>query len=530
MDDMKTACRAILEKILSGEIADARGLAKAKFWACREFGLPRMPGNAEILAVATYPEREKVSKLLRRKPARSISGVSILTVMTKPWPCPHRRCTFCPGGPTYGLPQSYTGKEPASMRAIQCGYDPRLQVESRIEQLRAIGHPVDKVELIILGGTLLAMPQDYLERFVCDCLNAFTGARTGTIEDAQKAAESAPIRNVGITLETRPDYCKEEHVDRLLEFGTTRVELGVQTIYDDVYELVERSHRAEDVVDATRVLKDSGLAVIYHMMLGLPGSSFDRDLGAFSILFEDSRFMPDMLKIYPCLVIRGTKLYDQWRAGEFEPMSTERAVELILEIKRKLPKWIRIQRIQRDIPADLIEAGVKHGNLGQVVYSELERRGLNCRCIRCREVGHVMMHKGVQPEVEDVKLSVEKHEASGSQDIFLSFEDFKRDILIGFLRLRIPSGRAHRAEVTPGTTVVRELHVFGPMVPVGEEARVGEWQHRGWGEALLAEAERISREEFDARKVMVLSGIGVRNYYKRFGYEREGPYMVKGLW
>ena len=529
MGDMKTACRAILEKILSGEILDARGLAKAKFWACRGFGLPRMPTNAEILAVATKSEREGVTELLQTKPVRSISGVSIITVMTKPWPCPHGKCTFCPGGPTYGLPESYTGREPAAMRAIQHGYDPRKQVESRIEQLRVIGHPVDKVELIVLGGTLLAMSQAYLERFVCDCLNALTGAGTDTIEDAQKAAESAPIRNVGITLETRPDYCKTEHVDQMLRLGATRVELGVQTIYDDVYELVERSHRVEDVVEATRIAKDSGLAVIYHMMPGLPGSSFDMDLKAFLTLFEDSRFMPDMLKIYPCLVIRGTKLHDRWRAGEFEPMSTERAVDLILKVKQMLPRWVRVQRIQRDIPANLIEAGVRHGNLGQLVYSELERRGLNCRCIRCREVGHVMMRKGVQPEVEDIKLSVEKHEASGGQDIFLSFEDFKRDILIGFLRLRIPSERAHRAEVVPGATVIRELHVFGPMVPVGEEARAGEWQHRGWGEALLAEAERISREEFDARKLMVLSGIGVRDYYRRFGYEREGPYMAKRL-
>ncbi|KUO40305.1 MAG: radical SAM protein, partial [Hadesarchaea archaeon DG-33-1] len=428
----------------------------------------------------------------------------------------------------YGTPQSYTGHEPAGLRAIQEGFDPHKQVRARIVQLQAIGHDVDKVELIVLGGTQLAQPPEYLGWFTRECLNAMTGVKTKTIKEAQGAAERASIRNVGITFETRPDYAKEKHVDLLLKLGATRVELGVQTVYDDVYEFIKRGHTVKDVAEATRILKDSGFAIIYHIMPGLPGSDHDRDLDMFSKLFEDQNFMPDGLKIYPCLVIRGTELHERWRAGEFKAMTAEEAVKLIAEVKRSMPRWVRVHRIQRDIPAKLIEAGVRRGNLAQMVEGELKKLDARCRCIRCREVGLMMLRKGIQPELEDVKLLEESYGASEGEEIFLSFEDVERDILIGFLRLRLPSAKAHRPEIDENIAVVRELHVYGSMVPVGKEAKVGDWQHRGWGEDLLKEAERAARER-DARKMAILSGIGVRNYYKRFDYRREGPYMVKEL-
>jgi elongator complex protein 3 len=370
---------------------------------------------------------------------------------------------------------------------------------------------------------------DYQEWFVRECLDAISGSKSTDLEEAKRQAESAPIRNIGITFETRPDYAKEEHVDLVLHFGATRVELGVQTLYDDIYEIVERGHTVQDVVDATRILKDACFAVVYHMMPGLPGSSFERDLQAFSMLFGDPRFRPDMLKIYPCLVTEGTKIHDLWKAGKYEPMGTEQAIDLIVEVKRKLPKWVRIQRIQRDIPANLIKAGVRVGNLRDIVRKELAARGYKCRCIRCREVGHVWLRDGIQPELNDVKLLAEKYEASEGEEIFLSFEDVKRDIIIGHLRLRIPSERAHRPEITSRTALVRMLYVFGQLVPVGEEAVVGVWQHLGFGRKLLAEAERISLEDYDAKKIAVLSGLGSRPYYRRFGYELDGPYMSKKL-
>ncbi|MCJ7720285.1 MAG: tRNA uridine(34) 5-carboxymethylaminomethyl modification radical SAM/GNAT enzyme Elp3 [Candidatus Hadarchaeum sp.] len=530
MDVVSLACKEILQQISIGKIADTQGLARAKIQACREFGISKPPSNSEILAAATVEERKKIIQLLRLKPVRSISGVSVITVMPKPYPCPKEEpCIYCPGGPSSGTPQSYTGREPAAMRAIQHNFDPYQQVKGRIEQLRAIGHDVDKVELIIFGGTLTAYPQDYLEWFVTQCLNAMSSANAKTIEEAQVAAENSKIRISDIAFETRPDYCKESHVDLMLRLGATRVELGVQTVHEDIYKLVDRGHTVEDVVEATRIARDAGFAVTYHVMLGLVGSSFDRDLEMFRLLFENQDFMPDALKVYPCLVLKDTKLYELWKSGKFEPIETSEAIELLAMVKPTLPKWVRIQRIQRDIPANLIEAGVKAGNLRDLVRKRLEQMGTKCRCIRCREVGHLFSREKVIPEVKNVELLVERYRASMGEEIFLSFEDVKNNILLALLRLRIPSQLAHRPEVDAHTTLVRELHVYGELVPVGESARECAWQHRGLGSALLAEAEKISKEEYDAKKISVLAGIGARQYYLKHGYAREGPYVAKTL-
>ncbi len=530
MTDVKVY-HAILNKITRGELTNVRELAQAKIRACREFGLTEPPSNSELLAASTAEERNKVLQLLRLKPVRSISGVSVITVMPKPYPCPKDvPCIYCPGGPSSGTPQSYSGHEPAAMRAIQHNFDPYGQVKSRIEQLHAIGHDVDKVELIIFGGTLTAYPQDYLEWFVTQCLNAISGTNAATIEKAQAAAENAPIRNSDIALETRPDYCKEPHVDLMLCLGATRVELGVQTLSDDIYRLINRGHTVEDVVEATRIAKDAGFAVVYHMMPNLPGSSYDQDLKTFERLFEDERFKPDALKIYPTLVMPGTKLHELWQRGEYNPYPFEKIVELISEVKKRVPEWVRIQRIQRDIPANLIAEGVKRGDLRALVQSRLKDEGARCRCIRCREVGHIQYKEGREPDPGDIELVVRRYRASEGEEIFMSFEDTKRDILIGLLRLREPSAKARRQEVNAARSMlVRELHVYGPLVQVGRAASPGDWQHKGWGKKLLCAAERVSSEEFDAKRVAVLAGIGTRSYYRRFGYEREGPYMVKEM-
>jgi elongator complex protein 3 len=515
---------------MEGAATNPKELARIKNWACREFGLDRPPRNSELLAAATAEERGKLLQFLRLKPVRSISGVSVITVMPKPYPCPKPEpCIYCPGGPDQNTPQSYTGKEPASARALQHDYDPYRQVKSRIEQLRAIGHEVDKVELIMFGGTLTAYPPDYLEWFTTRCLNAISGANATTIGEAQNAAENASIRISGLILETRPDWCKEHHVDFMLKLGTTRVELGVQTVYDEIYGLVNRGHTVEDVVEATRIARDAAFAIVYHMMPGLPGSDHEKDLEMFKTIFENERFKPDALKIYPTLVMPGTKLHELWKRGEYTSYGLERMVELIAEVKKLVPPWIRIQRIQRDIPADLIAEGVRRRDLRNLVRWRLEREMARCRCIRCREVGHAKYKYGVEPDPGDVELVTKSYHASEGEELFISFEDVKHDILIGLLRLRKPSHRAHRPEAKANAMLVRELHVYGPLVRVGEKAEAGEWQHGGWGRRLLEEAERLSREEFDARKIVVLAGIGTRNYYRRFGYEREGPYMVKYL-
>jgi elongator complex protein 3 len=393
--------------------------------------------------------------------------------------------------------------------------------------MKAIGHTVDKVELIVMGGTFPGMPLNYQKRFIQRCLDAITKKKSSSLEEAKKSAETSQIRNVGITVETRPDWAKEEHVNYMLSMGVTRVELGVQNIYNDIYELVGRGHSVQDVVEATRILKDAGLKVAYHLMPGLPGSNFERDLTAFHKIFTDSSFKPDMIKIYPCLVLKGTKAYEWWRRGEYQPYTTEEAVKLVLEVKKMVPRWIRIMRVQRDIPAFLIEAGVNKGNLRQIVLKKLREQKMRCQCIRCREVGHRWLKDKVKPDPGNVQVLVNREKASDGEDIFISAEDPTNDVLIGYLRLRVPSDKAHRSEIPFKTaSIVRELHVYGTLVPVGKHV-VKAWQHKGYGKVLLSTAERISKEDYGKRKVVVMSALGTKPYYKRFGYDYDGPYVSK---
>jgi len=523
------ACREIIKALMRMPNPSRGDLNRIKLEIARKYYLDGIPSNAEIISLLRPEEREKLLPILRRKATRTISGVTVIAVMTKPWPCPQKTpCAYCPGGPHYGVPQSYTGHEPAAMRGLQNEFDPYLQVRHRIRQLEAIGHTVDKIELIVMGGTFPATPLDYQEWFIKRCLDAITETNSSSLEEAKKLAETSKRRNVGITVETRPDWAKEEHVDHMLGMGVTRVELGVQNIYDDIYKLVNRGHTVQDVIDATRILKDSGLKVVYHMMPGLPGSNFERDLEAFKIIFSDSRFKPDMLKIYPCLVLKGTKAYEWWRQGKYKPYTTEEAANLIVEVKRIIPPWIRIMRVQRDIPAYLIEAGVKRSDLRQLVQEKLKKLGVRCRCIRCREVGHRWLKEGVKPDPNNVKVYVNREEASEGLDLFISVEDRVNDVLIGYLRLRIPSENAHRPEINEKpSAIIRELRVYGPLVPVGKHFDKA-WQHKGYGVILLAEAEKIARED-DRQKILVTSALGTKMYYMRFGYKYDGPYMSKEL-
>jgi len=415
------------------------------------------------------------------------------------------------------------------MRGIQNRFNPFRQVTQRIQQLKSIGHNVDKVELIIMGGTFPSTPTNYQEHFVKRCIDAITKQKSRSLEEARQNAEASQIRNVGITVETRPDWAKEAEVDHMLSMGVTRVELGVQNIYNDIYTFVNREHTIEDVVEATRVLKDSGLKVAYHMMPGLPGSNFQRDMNAFQKIFADPDFKPDMIKIYPCLVLKGTKAYKWWRRGDYMPYTTEEAAQLIVEIKRIVPQWIRIMRVQRDIPAYLIEAGVKQSNLRELVLRRLREQNMHCRCIRCREVGHRWLVDKVKPDLDRVRVQTTKYDASEGEEVFLSVEDSVNDVLVGYLRLRIPSEQAHRPEINSDLcSIVRELHVYGPLVPVGRRVAKA-WQHKGYGSFLLSEAERISKEDYDRRKVVVTSALGTKQYYRRFGYDYDGAYVSKAL-
>lgn len=472
---------------------------------------------------------------LVRKPIRTSSGVMVVAVMAKPWPCPHGKCLYCFGGPPL-TPQSYYGGEPALMRAMRVGYDPYLQVYTRLRQYEGLGFRPSKVDLIVMGGTFTSMPIDCQEWFITMCLEALNHypqpdlEQPSSLEEVMLDNERSLIRCVGLTFETRPDWAKEAHVDLMLRLGATKVEIGVQTVHEDVLKIVKRGHGVEDVIEATRRLKDSGLKVAYHMMPGLPGSTLDMDLEAFKLIFEDPRFRPDALKIYPTLVIPGSELYEMWKRGEYEAMDEEKVVELLCKVMPSIPKWVRVLRIQRDVPAQLIAAGVRKGNLREVVDERMKTLGLRCRCIRCREVGIVRVKHGLDADPLSIKLLRENYEGSEGIEEFLSFEDVKKDLLVGYLRLRFPSSKAHRPEVDDGTVIVRELKVCGPQVVIGEVSQ-GAWQHRGYGRALLAEAERIALEEYDARKVLVTSAVGARPYYRMMGYRKPSgsPYMVKEL-
>jgi elongator complex protein 3 len=415
------------------------------------------------------------------------------------------------------------------MRALENEYDPYLQVQSRVAQLRGMGHDVDKVELILVGGTFPFLPRTYQEEFVKRCLDALNAVDSGSLEEAKSFAETANVKNVGITVETRPDWSRVGHVDHMLSMGVTRVEIGVQTLYNDVYKKIHRDHSVADVVEATQTLKDSGIKVGYHMMLGLPGCDAKRDLDAFRRIFEDPKFKPDMLKIYPCLVTPGTQLYEEWKRGEYQPYSTKESARLIAEVKKYVPRWVRIMRIQREIPMDGIADGVKHGNLRQLVQQELTSEGMKCHCIRCREVGISYLRDGESPDLEQVQLNRVDYEASGGTDIFLSFEDSEHDILVGYVRLRVPTEKAHRLEIAgQNAAIIRELHVFGQTVPVGDRI-ASAFQHKGYGSKLLVEAERISREEYGRKKMLVISALGTKGYYSRFGYAHDGPYVSKNM-
>jgi elongator complex protein 3 len=512
----------ILSQIVKGKIQDKLSLQQFKKKVATKFRLKELPSDSDLLAGAgSY--RERVLHILKRKPSRTMSGVAVIAVMTKPSKCPHGMCIYCPGGIEINTPQSYIGKEPAAMRGIQYKFDSYTQTISRIKQLEEIGHACDKIELIIMGGTFTAQPLVYQRDFVKGCFDAMNGKQTRDLIDAQQMNERAKYRCVGLTIETRPDWCKERQIDSILNLGCTRVELGVQNPDDNIYTLVKRGHTVQDVIDSTRLLKDSLLKVNYHIMPGMPGSDLDKDLKMFKKIFESDSFKPDMLKIYPCLLVKPEfgqpELHKMYEKREWTPYTNDQAAELIAEAKRFIPKWVRIMRIQRDIPSPMIQAGVKASNLRQLVHEKLKHKKTKCNCIRCREI------KNERPA--EAKLLREDYDASGGKEIFLSMEDTVNDKILGFLRLRKP-GKSFRPEIDESTMGVRELHVYGPMVGIDKKPNK-ETQHRGYGEQLMREAERIAKEEFDAKKLAVISGIGVREYYYKLGYRRDGPYVSKPL-
>jgi elongator complex protein 3 len=480
-----------------------------------------IPSNVEWLSRRSPEERAGAAAGFARKPTRTLSGVAIVAVMTAPARCPHGRCTYCPGGLENGSPQSYTGEEPSALRGAQFHWDASAIARHRIETLEAIGHPTSKVEVIVMGGTFPARPRDYQESVLRGIYDGLNGVASSSLADAQSTNAGGDHRVVGLTVETRPDWCDERVLPFLLEAGVTRVEIGVECLHDDVLGRTGRAHSSGDVARATREARDRGLKIGYHLMLGLPGMDPERDLADFRRLWDEPQFRPDFLKIYPTLVLPGTQLFEEWRAGDYEPYDATQAAELLARLKALVPPWVRIHRIQRDIPARLIAAGVRASNLRQLALARLEADGRHCRCLRCREAG-----RGPTPPANEFTLHRTRYSAAGGEEEFLSFEEPTHDRVAGFLRLRFPSTATDGGLDAP---VVRELKVLGPEIPVGSPASgSGDFQHRGLGRQLLDEAERSATDAgFD--RLYVMSAVGTREYYARRGFARSGPHMVKSV-
>ncbi|MBY9009377.1 MAG: tRNA uridine(34) 5-carboxymethylaminomethyl modification radical SAM/GNAT enzyme Elp3 [Candidatus Lokiarchaeota archaeon] len=532
-ETIKLIAREIIDYLIKNPDFSREKITNLKGRIGKKYKHPKVIKNATILYFASEEEKLTILELLKRRRVRTLSGISAIAIMTKPLPCPGK-CIYCPGQnsqPGEKVAQSYTGREPSAMRSIHNNYDPYKQVQSRILDLESIGHKVDKVSLIIQGGTFLSSPIDYQEEFIKGAYEGVIGSRVNSLEAAKNLAEKSQRRLIGLTIETRPDYCSELYVDMMLNYGTTRVEIGIQTVFDDVYKKVNRGHTTQDSINAIRIAKDAGLKINTHIMPNLPGSNYSKDLEMFNYLFSSPDYRPDMLKIYPCVVIKGTKLYDWWRNGDYEPYSLSELIDLISNVKQNIPSYVRIQRIMRDIPAFLIEAGCKKSNLRQLVHKRLEELNFKCNCIRCREYGIAKKPKIIDESIfEDIKLYRHDYEASNGQETFLSYENKKEDYLVAYLRLRKPSEYAHRHELNDGKTViVREIKVVGELVPKDKKPRNTQLQHRGLGKLLMENAEKIALEDFDSKKLAVISGLGVRDWFYEMGYALDGCYVSKTL-
>ncbi len=486
------------------------------------------------------PLSKGLIRILRKRAIRTMSGIAPVAVLTKPYPCPGK-CAYCPT--EKDVPQSYLSNEPAVMRAIRCGYNPYKQTQLRLRALEANGHEPTKIEIIVIGGTWSALPEEYKYWYIKECFrgandyqlriknyelritdNKFSNKlkiddlRKKLLKE-QKKNENAKYKIIGLTLETRPDYIDEGELLQMRELGCTRVELGVQAVDDEILKKNKRGHGVKEVTDATKLLRDFGFKITYHIMPGLPGATSAKDLKMFKQLFNDERFQPDQIKFYPTVVTRGSLLYRWWRAGKYKPYSDKVLQKLIVECKKAVPEYVRIIRLIRDIPGESIVAGNKITNLRQV----MQQRGVECRCIRCREA------REREFKVESLKLKVIKYRASDGWEYFLQYMSKGGETLYGFCRLRLPNVETQNFASLRGAAIIRELHVYGELVPVGNNHRLSgarKIQHAGLGKKLMLEAEKIA-EENGYKKIAVISGVGARGYYRKLGYKLKNTYMVK---
>ncbi|XP_074635482.1 elongator complex protein 3 isoform X1 [Acropora palmata] len=531
---MLTVSEIVSQLISAHEKGNDVNLNKIKGQAASKYGLTSQPRLVDIIAAVPAAYKKVLLPKLKAKPVRTASGIAVVAVMCKPHRCPHismtgNICVYCPGGPDSDFEystQSYTGYEPTSMRAIRARYNPYLQTRHRVDQLKQLGHSVDKVEFIVMGGTFMCLDESYRDFFIRNLHDALSGHTSNNVDEAVKYSERSKTKCIGITIETRPDYCLKKHQSSMLMYGCTRLEIGVQSVYEDVARDTNRGHTVKAVCESFHLSKDAGFKVVTHMMPDLPNVGLERDIEQFIEFFENPAFRADGLKIYPTLVIRGTGLYELWKTGRYKSYPPNTLVDLIARILALVPPWTRVYRVQRDIPMPLVSSGVEHGNLRELALARMKDLGTQCRDVRTREVGIQEIHHKLRPF--EIELIRRDYVANGGWETFLSYEDPEQDILVGLLRLRKCSEQTFRPELIGGCSVVRELHVYGSVVPVSARDP-SKFQHQGFGMLLMEEAERIALQEHGSVKIAVISGVGTRNYYRKIGYELEGPYMVKSL-
>ena len=456
---------------------------------------------------------------IRMKPVRTLSGVTTVTVLTKPYPCPGE-CIFCPTD--LRMPKSYLPDEPGARRALTHAFDPFEQTAARIAALEAIGHPTDKVELLILGGTWSAYRQDYQSWFVQRCLDALNGFPSHDLEQAQAANAGAPHRNVGLVVETRPDRVTPDELSRLRRLGVTKVQMGAQSLDDHILALNRRGHTLDDTRRAVSLLRAAGLKIVLHWMPNLLGATLESDREDFARLWSDPGLRPDEIKIYPCQLLAEADLHEVWARGEYRPYTTEELITLIADLKPGIPRYCRVNRVVRDIPSTYVIAGNRRTSLRMDVQDELRRRGRRCACIRCREV------RGRPVDPEALHLETVVYPAGGAEEHFLSLVT-PGDLLAGYLRLSLPGGEAPDPGLPDlnAAARVRELHIYGQSLPVGELSN-GETQHAGLGARLMRLAEAQARQQ-GFRRIAVIAALGTRNYYRRLGYRLGESYMLKEL-
>jgi elongator complex protein 3 len=469
-------------------------------------------------------DRETLRRL-QMKPTRTLSGVAPLTVLTKPDPCPGE-CIFCPTEAR--MPKSYLPDEPGAMRAAYHQFDPFEQTVARIRALKNIGHPTDKIELLILGGTWSAYAADYQRWFVRRCLDAMNERQATSLRQAQRWNETAPHRNVGLVVETRPDWITPDEIVRLRRLGATKVQLGVQSLNDAILAANKRGHTVEQTRQAMRRLRLAGFKIAVHWMPNLLGATPESDRADFRRLWRDPALRPDELKIYPCALLTDTPLYDEWQRGAYQPYDETTLIQLLADCKALIPPYCRVNRVIRDIPATNIVAGNTRANLRQLVQRRMAQQGRACRCIRCREV----RRERIDPA--DLRWETLVYPTDLNLEYFLSAVT-PTGKLAGFLRLSLPKRRDHvRLATGEGPTVIvdeiadcamiREVHVYGPALAVGA-ASSGEAQHAGIGQRLIERARQVARAS-GYRRLAVIAATGTRNYYRRWGFELGELYMA----